>query len=312
MSRLVSVVIPAYNAAAYVAEAVESALAQDHAEKEVIVVNDGSTDDTLAALARFGNRIRIVDQSNAGPPAARNAGLDAAHGDYIAFLDADDVWIQGKLGAQVRHIEANPDVDTVFTHWHVWPAEADGRFVPPPELIAHHVGDEVDAANSGWLYNRLLFDCQLLTTTVMLRRSAVEAIGRFDPRFWNGDDYDFWLRASRVGKITKLASVSALYRVVPGSVSRKPKPINYEYEVLRTALGRWGAVGPRGERTELQRIERRIAQLNTAHGYAHLQNGDPKVALSAFLGNVKLEPSNPRLWLNIGRAAVALVRGRRN
>ena len=103
---LVSVVIPVFNCQAYIAEAVDSALAQDYPNTEVIVVNDGPTDGNMAELSRIGGRIRLIDQANAGPPQVRNAGLAAEQGHCIAFLDADAVWLLGKLSAQVGHLEA--------------------------------------------------------------------------------------------------------------------------------------------------------------------------------------------------------------
>jgi glycosyltransferase involved in cell wall biosynthesis len=287
-----------------VAETVDSALAQDHAAKEIIVVNDGSTDDTLQVLARFGDRIRVIDQKNAGPPAARNAGFAAARGDYIAFLDADDVWVQGKLAAQARHLDAHADVGTVFTNWHVWTPDADGRFRRLPEIESRHVDDRVDEANSGWLYHRLLLDSELLTTTVMLRGTMVRRIGGFDPGLWNGDDYDYWLRVSREGRITKLASIGALYRILPNSVSRSPKERNFELEVVQRALQRWGIEGPDGTRADPVAVQRRIESLQLAHGYAHLLRGNPHLALEAYRGALARHPLNLKLWLNAARAAL--------
>ena len=310
MSTFVSVIVPAYNCAAYVAEAVESALAQDHAAKEVVVVNDGSKDDTLAVLGRFGDRIRVIDQNNAGPPAARNAGLAAARGDYVAFLDADDVWLQGKLSAQVRHLDANSDVGTVFTGWHVWAPRADGRYERPAASGNKRVGDEVDAETSGWLYTQLLFDCALLTTTVMLRRSVIDRIGTFDLTLYNGDDYDYWLRASREGRITKLASIGALYRVVANSVSRVPREIDYEHEVVKRAIGRWGLTGPDGGSANAIAMTLRLESLELAHAYGHLKLGNPRIALSVYRSAISRHPGDLKLWVNAARAAAkSLLRG---
>jgi glycosyltransferase involved in cell wall biosynthesis len=304
MGSRVSVIIPAYNCARTVAETLDSALAQDHPDTEIIVVNDGSTDDTLSVLRRFGERIRVIDQKNAGPPAARNTGLQAASGDFIAFLDADDVWVQGKLSAQVRHLQRNPDVGTVFTTWHVWPPEADGSFRRRPDIESVPVGDEVDEANSGWLYTRLLLDCELLTTTVMLRGDMVRRIGGFDLKLWNGDDYDYWLRCSREGKITKLRGVGALYRILPNSVSRRPLPVNYEYEIVNSALARWGTTGPDGSRVDPQALARRLQKLRTDHGYMHLQRGDASLALAAYRDALAAQPVRPHLWMQLARAGV--------
>lgn len=307
MSPLVSVIIPVYNCAGYVAEAIESALAQDWPNTEVVVVNDGSTDNSLAVLQGFGERIRLIDQKNAGPPAARNQGIAAARGDYIAFLDADDVWLQGKLSAQVRHMQAHPDVHTVFTRWHVWEPGADGRFVRPPEIERQAVTDQVDAANSGWLYHRLLLDCELLTTTVMLRASMVHRIGGFDLALWNGDDYDYWLRASREGKITKLQSVGALYRCVPGSVSRKPNAVNYGHKVLAQALARWGLAGPDGTAVDASTMQRRMLRLQAEHAHIHLLRGDPQIAFKTYRQILKSHPARLSFWVHTAHARLKMA-----
>lgn len=307
MSPLVTVIIPVFNCASFVAEAIESALLQDWPHKEVVVVNDGSTDDSLTVLRGFGDRIRVIDQKNAGPPAARNQGIAAALGAYIAFLDADDVWIQGKLSAQVRHLEAHPDVHTVFTNWHVWEPGTDGRFRYPLEIERLLVADQIDEANSGWLYHRLLLDCELLTTTVMLRASMVRQIGGFDLSLWNGDDYDYWLRASREGKIAKLQSVGALYRCVPGSVSRKPNPINYGHQVISQAVSRWGLAGPDGSAADDVTMKRRLLRLQAEHAYVHLRRGDPKIAYRTYGQILKSHPARLSFWVHMAHASLKMA-----
>lgn len=288
--------MPAYNCAGFVAEAVQSALDQDYTAKEIIVVNDGSSDGTLAILQGFGDAIRLIDQKNGGPPLARNVGLRAARGKYIAFLDADDVWMKRKLSAQVAHLEAQPEVGTVFTAWHEWRPETDGSFRRPEFFDASTQDLGVDSKNSGWLYNRLLFDCELLTTTVMLRASVVQAIGEFDVTMFNGDDYDYWIRASRIAQISKLKCVGALYRILPSSVSRKPRETNFEYEVIRKALSRWGLVGPDGAVADASRMDRRLEQLMMDHGAAHYHGGDPRLALATFREILWLHPARPKVW----------------
>jgi glycosyltransferase involved in cell wall biosynthesis len=301
---LVTVIIPAYNCASTVAETLESVLAQDHPATEVVVVNDGSTDSTLQVLRGFGERIRVIDQPNAGPPAARNTGLRAAHGEYIAFLDADDVWVQGKLAAQARHLDAHADVGTVFTDWYVWNPEPDGSFRRRPDIEGRSVDDRVDEGLSGWLYPRLLFGSELLTTTVMMRRSTIQRIGDFDLRLWNGDDYDYWLRASREGKITKLASIGALYRILPNSVSRRPRETNYEYDVVKGAVDRWGRRGPDGTEADADAVALRLDELQIAHAYGHLLRGDAALAFRTYRSMLAKHPSRPKLWLNTARAAL--------
>src|SRR5437763_447547 len=108
--KTVSVIIPAYNFARYVPEAIDSVLAQTYAPFEVIVVDDGSTDDTPKVLAAYGNRIRAIRQVNQGVAAARNTGLAAAGGEYVAFIDSDDTWEPRKLQLQMDRFDADPDL----------------------------------------------------------------------------------------------------------------------------------------------------------------------------------------------------------
>lgn len=307
MQPLVSVIIPVYNGEAFIAEAVESALDQDYPHKEVIVVNDGSNDGTMQVLRRFGDRIRILDQVNGGPPRARNAGLAVAAGEYIAFLDADDVWLQGKLTAQVTHMEAQPGVAVSYFQWHVWASEAGGYH--RPEFSREPLRQvRVDDERSGWIYNRLLYDCELLTTTVMLRASVARKVGEFDVNLWCGEDYDYWLRMSQAGKISRLEPAGALYRVVPGSASRHARPINDELQVIQSNLTRFGLTDPSGAVVDKARLAMRLDALVFQHGYSHLHQGDPSIALEAFAANLRRRPFQPKLWLHACDAWLKRVR----
>ncbi|MFY9514094.1 MAG: glycosyltransferase family 2 protein [Rubrivivax sp.] len=303
MVALVSVVIPVYNCEAYVAEAVQSVLAQDHPRIEILAIDDGSKDGSVAALRRFGDALRVIEVPNGGPARARNLGMDEARGDYIAFLDADDIWLPGKISAQVAHMEAHAGVGACYTGWHVWAADDDGRFVRPDFANRPITTRERVPERSGWIYGRLLFDCELLTTTVMLRASVAHRVGRFEPELPLGEDYDFWLRMSQAAEISRLDCVGALYRVLPGSASRKARLRNYEHEVVSAVVARYGLGSPGGEPVSASALRQRLDRLVFQHGYQHLQQGDPGVAMAAFAQLLGRQPWRPTLWLNLGRAA---------
>lgn len=110
-NHLVSCIVPVYNGERFVAAAVESILAQTYRPIELLVVNDGSTDNTTKVLDKFGNQLQVVYQENAGQAAARNRGLDLAVGEFVAFLDADDIWLPEKLALQVEYLATHPEAD---------------------------------------------------------------------------------------------------------------------------------------------------------------------------------------------------------
>lgn len=280
---LISVIIPSYNCARYIAAALHSALDQDYPHKEILVVDDGSTDNSLDILRSFGKRIRVITQANAGAAAARNTGLQAAQGEYIAFLDADDLWLPGKLTAQANYLAAHPETGLVYSAWQEWHARADGEFDPPaPVPEAANPSVEIVPEESGWMYNRLLLDCAIHTTTAMIRSKIAREVGMFDVNLRRGQDYDYWLRVSRITPIHKLKAVLSLYRIHRESITRKPHAANYGYLVIKHALDRWGRVGPDGSVTPKREVDQVLARMWFGYGYTHYIAGDCALAVNAF------------------------------
>ena len=208
-SPCVSVVIPAFNAAETVGAAVESALGQTLTDIEVIVVDDGSTDDTLARLAAINDsRLRVVRADHRGVAHTRNTGLDHARGEFITFLDADDLWAAGKLQAQVEKIASNPAVWAVYS----WTMFMDQRgrylFAKAPQYC------------SGDVYAELLVTFSLASgSNVLARRECIEAIGRFDESAQPVEDWEYWLRAAKAGQFAAAPSHQVFYRFTRGSSS---------------------------------------------------------------------------------------------
>ncbi len=192
----VSVIIPTYNRAEYVTQAIDSVLAQTYADYEIIVVDDGSTDNTKAVLLPYMDRIRYIYQENAGASAARNTGIKAAKGDWVAFLDSDDEWLPGKLAVQIRAVESHP------------------------QLVAHTVN--VDLSNYGNHDQTSFLHCGfplkdeegiikaplllhfkhrtiVMPPAVICRKDIVVQAGLFDESLSICEDYDFMCRIALQG-----------------------------------------------------------------------------------------------------------------
>lgn len=293
---LVSIIIPVYNASAYVADAIRSALEQDYERKEIVVVDDGSTDSTPTVLKSFEGRITILHQANAGPGAARNRALRHAKGTYIAFLDADDYWVPGKLRLQVEYLEQHPDIGAVYSKWLLWHADAEGRFLSP-HLPPLKKPTSIVLQDSGWIYTKLLFDCRLLTSTVMLRRSIIDHVGLFSEDLLRGQDYDYWLRLSRITQIDKLDCDLTFYRIHGDNIVKKYPTYNYELKVLEDNIARWGLVGPDGSRASKKAVGRHLGKLCFGFGYWHSQHGTYSIARSAFLKSLTYRPTHVKSWM---------------
>ena len=201
MPPTITIIMPCHNAAAHLPDSVGSVLAQTFADWELIAIDDGSSDGTLAWLqAQPDKRIRPLMQSNQGVSAARNAGLAAARGRYLAFLDADDAWKADFLGKMVTALQEHPDVALAYCGWQNvgLPGGRGEPFVPP---------DYENATKAETLFA----GCRWPIHAALVKREAVLTAGGFDPALKNAEDYALWLRIATTASIARVPEVLAFY-----------------------------------------------------------------------------------------------------
>jgi glycosyltransferase involved in cell wall biosynthesis len=214
-----SIVMPAYNAATTVRGAISSALAQDLADFELIVVDDGSTDETADAVSSFDDeRIRLVRQENRGAAAARNAGIAVSTAPMVAFLDSDDFWMPTYLGAMQRHF--GEAVETGLCYTDAWVVDPECRRVNSATAMQWQQPPDPLPDDPERLLIELL-DRNFIYTAVTVRRDVLERLGPFDERLRAAIDYEMWLRAAARGyRFARLSGLHAVYRRGrPGSIS---------------------------------------------------------------------------------------------
>jgi glycosyltransferase involved in cell wall biosynthesis len=200
-------IIPAYNAAAYLREAVDSALAQVGVSQEVIVVDDGSTDATPQIIADYGDRIRSIMQPNAGHVAARNRAATIAQGEWLAFLDADDCWAPTKLAAQLA---AADDAALVYT---------ERLNIGATSRVAARQGD-FSRLPAGEVFEELLEGNFITVSSVLMRREWFERLGGFSAEPTGCEDWDLWLRcAAAGGRVAVVREPLTMYRLHPQSMT---------------------------------------------------------------------------------------------
>jgi glycosyltransferase involved in cell wall biosynthesis len=183
-SPLVSIIIPTFNRKKRIETAIVSVLHQTYKNFELIIVDDGSRDETEKVIKQYGNHLLYFFQTNQGVSAARNLGIEKSKGSYICFLDSDDAWLENKLETQVNLIRANPQIKICFTD-EIW--IRNGIRVNPKKIHRKY---------SGWIYQKCLPLCIISPSSVMIHREVFEQVGRFDPQMTVCEDYDLWLRIS--------------------------------------------------------------------------------------------------------------------
>jgi glycosyltransferase involved in cell wall biosynthesis len=233
----VSCVIPTFNSARFLAEAVASALAQTLPPAEVIVVDDGSTDETCDIAASFGGKVRLIQQPTAGPSATRNTGIRNAQGDFVAFLDADDRWHTEKLARQLDRLKTGrpPDVCVAMVQ-SFWMPELDTEY---QRLRDHSRAQPVPGYVSG---------------TMVTRRDVFDRVGLFDERLWFGDSADWFTRAEAADlDVVLLPEVLLYHRMHAGNITRR-RAVDSKKEFLRLARDRLAGRNVRDakSRTKLQ------------------------------------------------------------
>ncbi|MEA5622624.1 glycosyltransferase family 2 protein [Nostoc sp. UHCC 0251] len=207
----VSVVIPAYNAMAYLPETLDSVLKQTFADFEVLIINDGSTDRIVSwASEIIDSRVKLISQENQGLSGARNTGIDHAQGKYIAFLDADDVWEPTKLEKQVCCFQENPDAGVVYT----WSLLVDEHGKPTGRIFASQL--------EGQVWGQLLVEMDVISngSSAVVRRDCFEAVGVFDRNLAAAADLDMWLRIAAKYPFAVVKEPLTLYRQHSSSMSK--------------------------------------------------------------------------------------------
>jgi glycosyltransferase involved in cell wall biosynthesis len=288
----ISIILPAYNSVDFIGQTIASICAQDFADWELVVVNDGSTDDTSAAIRGRDPRFVLIEQANAGIAAARNSGLRAARGRYIAFIDHDDYWHPQKLSAQLRAFHANPRAGIVYGQFELWNPDQAPRF-PDDELDA----TRIDPRLSGWIYHRLLLTNWVLFSTALFRREVFDRVGWFDTQMPPADDWDMAVRASREFQFVKLAQPVTLYRQHPLQTSRIVEVRERQTEFRERALRVFGTTGPDGSKVDLRAVEERQFRAYVDHAALHRDRGDPRVAIAALNKALRLRPLDWGAWL---------------
>ena len=242
---LASVCIGAYNRKDYIRECVDSALAQTWPNKEIVVVDDASTDGTREILQSYGDAIRLIlrDRNSGICPITRNQAAAAAQGEYVAFLDSDDIWYPEKLAKQVAFMESRPDVPLSHTLCNV--IDEQSRVVG----VRHGAGV---VPESGLIFERLLEHCWVTISTVMVRKTLFAEIGWFNPEppyGYLGEDHEFFLRVSRKHPIGLVPEVLAGFRKAGQGITAKnwtanPEPVPL-FQALLKRQDIWGGLVPR-------------------------------------------------------------------
>ena len=281
----VSVVIPTYNSGPLVVEAVKSALAQSYPAAQIIVIDDGSTDDTRQQLLPFGNQIEYVHQTNSKVAAARNAGLARATGDAVAFLDADDVWHPGKLERQVAVFDQRPDLGLLASETFPWPGPLPGEQSgeTPLDVVC---------------LERLLVWNPIVTSSVLVRRDVLQRAGRFDTNLHGPEDFDLWLRCAPLAGVAILREPLTGYRDVDGSLGKQAETMRgglLKIHEKLDALAVWPSAA-------LRRKCR--AHVDYSTGYLYFAGGQPGRAmhlLALSLLNYPLPMSSAEVRYRWGR-----------
>lgn len=246
----VSIVIPAYNAAPHLAETLSSVVNSTYDDFDVIVVNDGSNDETSSVAAKFGARVRVLEQENLGMSASRNRGIGASDSELIALLDSDDVWHPEKLKHQVTALDVLKDHAFCFTDFTVWTGE------PPSAYLCEPREGSIDTTKTGWIYHELILTNLALPSSVVFRREAWQASGPFRCDDQQTDDWEYLVRASQSFRFIRLAESMVLYRQHPASLSQK-LPSRNNGELMRESLiGRFGLRSTDGAEVDAQQLDR--------------------------------------------------------
>jgi len=208
LKKKVSVIIPVYNNSFYVLDAIKSVLDQDYENIEIIIIDDGSTDDSYLKIeSEYGSRVKIIRIENSGVSSARNVGINASSGCYIAFLDSDDFWELDKLSKQVDSIERSKEYGLSYT----------GRYIID---VNNKIVNGSAGGYTGFVLNKILVRNFVCLSSVLIRKECFLKCGLFDTTLKVSEDYDLWIKIASRYKFVYLDERLVYYRITPGSLTK--------------------------------------------------------------------------------------------
>jgi len=297
MSReLVTAVIPCYNYGGFVARAIDSVLDQTYPAVECVVVDDGSTDDTPSILRQFGERIRVIRQANSGLSAARNTGISNARGTFVAFLDADDSWVPGKLEAQIALLQARRELGCVGCgREHRAVSGRIESFSGQRQPASREATVRDIAVRRFWVGGS--------GSGAIIRRSVLDTVGGFDTALTAAEDWDMWLRIAAVTGIDNVPDVlTRIDRHNSGTFRNARRMEDNQWAVYRKAVAAWPGV-----LTPHIRRHMRALILRDAGGECAAA-GDTAAAMRFFARSAALWPLNVELWRHATASVVRSLR----
>ncbi|GKT10877.1 glycosyltransferase [Desulforhabdus sp. TSK] len=291
MELLFSVVIPAFNAEAYIAEAIESALNQIGVKIEVIVVDDGSTDNTLQVVESFKKRIRIIRQENMGAAAARNSAAQAAQGNVLAFLDADDIWMPQKL--YIQSLKLNEGYKIVYTNRYNI-----GQLADLPEIQSNVV-----KMREGDIWEDLLFGNIITASSCVMKKECFRSLGGFRRDLPPCEDWDLWLRCAEIHSVGYCSEPLLKYRIHSGGTSRNYKMMSkMRRRVIAAAF-----CSHRGEKLPLLKKRQIMAQTWSTSAWDAAQAKDQLLAIRYYINALRMWPFIGTIWYDLARVIAGRI-----
>ena len=293
----VTVVIPTYNAAAYLTDTLESVCGQTYTDFELLIVDDGSNDTTLALARQFESRLslRIIEQQNSGPAAARNNGVRAARGELVAFIDSDDLMLPQRLAAQVAMFEADPALGLVHTDLMTFDERG----------VIHATRRAFSNPCGGQVLGQLLIDNFITTSTVMAPRARLIEAGLFDEARRISEDFDLWLRMAERWSVGYVEQPMVKYRRRPGSLSEdKLRTGLAALEVVESFWNSHAAYAR--ENAGLRR--RSLAHHLQVAGSAAIVQGRSATGLHCLMRALRFAPGELSIWKWLLKALLAPLR----
>jgi glycosyltransferase involved in cell wall biosynthesis len=309
---LISIVVPTYNNAGYITEALDSVFAQSFSDYEVIVVDDGSTDDTHEVVRRYGPRVQYCFQENQGLAVARNVGLRLAAGAYITYLDADDIWEPENLAVKARVLRDDPELGGVFSEFTIFTEDgrsySDGtrRMFPFFERTGRRMADVFQdrrevalpggrpvAVYRGRIFDSLFLGNFILPTSMIFSRARALEVGEFRPEMRTQQDYEYWLRFSQRHPLAFVDQQLVRYR-------RHSHQLTDHRRIERVLLAVHGIIDRYEEdfarRGQQREYARRKAGLLTQLGLVYVREGRASEARVRLRESIRRDPAYLRAY----------------